>query len=269
MSDSDLSQFPSAGRDNLRLLVAYVKLIDALQADSSPTDAMRSSFEDVLVGFGAERGVLLDPMENPPKNIVCHKGLKPEQLGAIAEGMSAPGVSSSLIQTVKGTRAGAIFQHPLLNRSGRRTAALAENHSAICAPVLDPTETQVRAIYYFQNTGPSLAKAYKDVDLVLLQTFTQVISRIFTQREMSDITSDATLTLAEIRNHYTARALRNRVAVYKDNYEKAAESLGTTRSTLYRLLSQFDILTRGKQLELERAGEKVERNLRGGDEGAV
>jgi DNA-binding NtrC family response regulator len=84
---------------------------------------------------------------------------------------------------------------------------------------------------------------------------------------MSDITSDPTLTRAEIRNHYTARALRNRVAVYRDNYEKAAETLGTTRSTLYRLLSQFDILTRSKRVELERAGEEVERNLRGGEEG--
>jgi hypothetical protein len=248
MTDSDPGS-ATTGRDNRRLLAAYIRLIDALQADASPLEAMRSSFDDVLVGFGAERGVLLDPAVDPPANIVCHEGLGPDQVGAIAEGRSATGVSSSLIQSVKATRAGAIFQHPLVRRSGHRTAALAENHSAICAPVLDPTETQVRAIYYFQNTGPNLARAYKDVDLVLLQTFAQVVSRIFTQRELSDITSDPSLTLAEIRHHYTARALRSRLAVYRDNHQEASESLGTTRATFYRLLRQFDITP-----QTERAG---------------
>lgn len=256
MSTPPFSDMPE-GRDYVRLVAVISEIATALGEEADPLDAMKATFDDLVGVFGAERAVLLNPRAASPHNVVCHHGLKPEHLGAISRGESRPGISSTTIASVMQRKQPEIVEHPLLAASGRRTASLGENFSVICAPVLDPTGSVVLAIYYFQNTGPNLKKAYRLQDMQLLDGICTFMTLLATQREMQDLSVRPDLTLDEVREEYSKRTIAHRIRYYRDNYERAAETLGITRGSLYRLLGQYGLPTLREARADLRLGEEI------------
>lgn len=269
MSDIPFATIPAAGRDYVRLLTAMCRLVDALAVEAAAKDALRETFDDVVAGFEAEKAVVLIPQfasEQPRFDVLASSArLKPEQLAGIRSGKSAPGVSSRMILKVLESRQPAILEHPMFLQGTARTAAFTEgiNYSAMCAPVLDPTRLDVRALYYLQNTGPDLTRAYRHIDLQFLAAFTELAGRIFAHHdELTTAGAYPGLTLQEIRARLTERVIRRRIEDCGGKYKAAAASLGLSRASFYRLLDHYKIPTRTEQRELDRETEDLSEEQR-------
>ena len=247
---------PASGRDYVLLMEAMARLVDVLTSEGDPLDGMRETFDHVVEGFGAEKALILIPQ---PEGRVRFEVLastarvKPKQLAAIRAGQSAEGISSSMIQAVFKARQPAIVEHPMFLDGPARTAAFAAgNYSAMCAPVLDATRLEIRALYYLQNTGPDLTRAYRHVDLRFLIALTELLGRLFTfQQELNLAAGYPGLALRDIRARITERVVRQRIRDCGGNYKRAATSLGLSRASFYRVLELYSIPTRNEQRQID------------------
>lgn len=252
-SDTPFPAIPAAGRDYVLLLEAMAHLVDVLTSEGDPGDAMREIFDAVVAGFGAEKALILIPKEQGPARfdaLASTPRVKPAQIAAIRAGQSAEGISSSMIQAAFRERLPKIVEHPMLQVDRARTAAFAQhgNYSAMCAPVLDATRLQVKAIWYLQNTGPDLTRAYRHSDLRFLVSLVELMGRLFVfQAELSTAAGYPGLSLRDIRTRITERVVRQRIRDCGGNYKRTAMSLGLSRASFYRLLELYNIPTRGEQ----------------------
>jgi len=260
ISDSPFPAIPTAGRDYALLLEAMAHLVDVLTSEGEPQDAMREIFEGVVQGFGAEKALILIPKSQGPVRfdvLASTPRVKPAQIAAVRAGQSAEGISSSMIQAVLRERQPAIVEHPMLLAGAARTAAFAQqgNYSAMCAPVLDATRLEVRALWYVQNTGPDLTRAYRHIDLRFLIALVDLMGRLFVfQSELSTAAGYPGLALRDIRARITERVVRQRIRDCGGNYKKAAQTLGLSRAAFYRLLEFYSIPNKGEQRLIDRAG---------------
>lgn len=268
---------PVMGRDYPRLMAGAARLAEDLgDKVGGPLSAIKVSFEDLVAGFGAARALIVQPeyaAEGRVPNklqILAHHNVKPEDLAAVAEGRSAPGISSSMLKRAISSGAPELIQHPLLSRGAEKTAAFMEegdrvrNYSAICAPVRDPSRVRVEAVYYFQSiTGQDLRRAYRDEDLQYLRAVTQLVESVLALH-YELLGAAGGYTYKELVDRFKERIIRQALRITGNNYQRAVTMLGMSPSLFYRNLERFGIpLSR----DMQKARQAAKKSLvRSGDD---
>lgn len=163
--------------------MALSEALRALSHGGAEADALRDSFEAATAGCGARKALLLLVEGREPLRLRALevKGrLDPEQVRALEEGSSAPGVSVTAIRRVIETREPFVVQDPRLVADGHLTSAFAdpgENFSVLCAPVLNAGDESIVAVLYFQNSVPG--EAYVEADVDWVDSYTRALSHAF------------------------------------------------------------------------------------------
>ncbi|MEP7009220.1 MAG: sigma 54-interacting transcriptional regulator [Acidobacteriota bacterium] len=209
---------PKTTRDPSRLVDAVNELLAFLASDrGDQREALRTSFEAVAAGLGAQNAVLLLVERTAPLTLRCiHSlgGLTREQLVACEEGRSVRGVSPSVIRRVVETGRPERIHDSLQLGDGWRTSSLDNTRwSVLCAPVHDPSDGAVLAVIYLQNQG--LAAAYGEPDLACLGSYGSAAGRLLGYH---------------FRAQRQARELKQRIAQHEE-IENAPEILGESTHT--------------------------------------
>ena len=173
-------------RDYVRLLGAMSNVMRALREEAPQEEVLRRSFRKAVEGFCSHRALLLlvdDEGEPPVLRRLEARGLTDAQVRACEMGESVKGVSSKLIRNVIRERRLRIIQNPFFLSPADRTYSLqgeqGELYSALCAPILDPSGTRIRAVVYLSNVGPDPAEAYGEADGEVLEEYTAALAHVF------------------------------------------------------------------------------------------
>jgi DNA-binding NtrC family response regulator len=161
------------GRDHGALLRSLNAVLRVLWDEGGEVEALRASFGDAAVGFGADNALLLlidgdEPQRLRALEVRGH--LTPDQVRACESGESVKGVSPSVIRSVISSGRPELIRDPRLLPAASRTASLiGASFSVVCAPILDHAQERVLAVVYFQNEGA--AAAYQDADLAWIELY--------------------------------------------------------------------------------------------------
>jgi DNA-binding NtrC family response regulator len=170
-------------RDYSLLCLALSEALRAFSRGGAEAEALRDSFAAAVRGVGARQALLLLVEGREPlklRALEVKGDLNLEQVRALEQGISAPGVSSSAIKRVIETRETCVVQDPRLLADANPTSAFAdphENFSVLCAPVLTAGDGSIVAILYFQNSVPG--EAYLETDVEWMDTYTRAIAHAF------------------------------------------------------------------------------------------
>lgn len=256
------------GRNYQRLTVAVIRVVEALNYDDTDdiTEIMRSGFEDMVAGFGADRAALLVPEVGGFK-VIETNGLRREHQETLAKGESTHGISGSYLRDVLRTGKPFILEHPShLAASARETTAIprTSNYSVLIGPLLHPREkNRVDALYYFQTQG--VENAYMLPDLVFLTTYLELLKKM---REHHIVLSEdpyITGTHRDVEELALRKAIMLRLERFDWKMNKVQESLGLERGSFYRILERLKIPNKREAVQKETvekigelAGEPVE-----------
>jgi DNA-binding NtrC family response regulator len=161
------------GRDHGALLRSLNAVLRVLWDEGGEVEALRASFADAALGFGADNALLLlieaaDPLRL--RALEVRGRLRPDQVRACESGESVKGVSPSVIRSVIASRRPELIRDPRLRPAASRTASLVgASFSVLCAPILDHAHERVLAVVYFQNEGA--AAAYEEADLAWIELY--------------------------------------------------------------------------------------------------
>jgi DNA-binding NtrC family response regulator len=170
-------------RDYSLLCLALSEALRAFSRGGAEEEALKDSFEAAVRGVGARKALLLLVEGREPlklRALQVKGNLNLEQVKALEQGSSAPGVSASAIKRVIETRETYVVQDPRLLADANLTSAFAdprENFSVLCAPVLNAGDESIIAVLYFQNSVPG--EAYLETDVEWMDTYTRAIAHAF------------------------------------------------------------------------------------------
>lgn len=169
-------------RDYPRLFAAMNVVLEVLVGGGDEAAALERSLESAARGFGADKALLLRVECAQPLRLrrLAVRGLSERQVVACERGESVPGVSSSVIRAVVGSRRARVVRNPYLLGDGEETPALmGHNYSVLCSPVLDPVQDQPLAVLYFQSHTQRPGDVYGEDDVVWLSGYATAVGRAF------------------------------------------------------------------------------------------
>jgi two-component system response regulator PilR (NtrC family) len=136
------------------LLEAISHAMRVLEGGGDEEDALRESFRMASRGLGSERSFLarLNEMQWVT-DVVESEGLEQGELKAVRAGLSAPGLSLSLVRQAAARLQVEHLEDTRLARLREMTGSLRNGEwSVVCAPILDvQTRRSATAVLYFQT----------------------------------------------------------------------------------------------------------------------
>jgi transcriptional regulator with GAF, ATPase, and Fis domain len=167
------------GRDETALLHALTRALAVLVRSGGPESALRESFVHAMTGLGAEKGVLIQVLQQHPLGleILYATGLSPEDEAACREQRPSPGISPTVIgKAVESGEAQLIENSSVMGLDA--TASLrGRPYSVLCAPVADSLTGGAVAVLYFQNEA---RRAFEAEDLEWLTAYAAALGQALT-----------------------------------------------------------------------------------------
>jgi len=167
------------GRDETALLHALTKALAVLVQSGGQQSALRESFVDALTGLGAEKGVLIHVRQQDPLelDVLCARGLSPENEAAFRDLRSSPGISPSLIRKAIEDGQARLIENSSVLGLDATPSLRGRPYSVLCVPVADSLTRDTVAVLYFQNEA---RRAFGAEDLEWLAAYAAALGQALT-----------------------------------------------------------------------------------------
>lgn len=167
------------GRDETALLHALTRALAVLVRSGGPESALRESFVHAMTGLGAEKGVLVQVLQqHPPEvEILYATGLSPENEAACRLLRSSPGISPTVIRSAIEDGEARLIENSSVMGLDATASLRGRPYSVLCAPVADSLTGGVVAVLYFQN---EVRRAFEAEDLEWLAAYAAALGQALT-----------------------------------------------------------------------------------------
>jgi len=167
------------GRDETALLHALTRALAVLVQRGGQQSALRESFADAMTGLGAEKGVLVQVRQQDPLGLelLCAKGLSPENEAAFRDLRSSPGISPSLMRKAIEDGQARLIENSSVLGLDATPSLRGRPYSVLCAPVADSLTRDTVAVLYFQNEA---RRAFEAEDLEWLAAYAAALGQALT-----------------------------------------------------------------------------------------
>ena len=174
-----LFETPQRGRDETALLHALTRALAVLVKSGGPESALRESFVHAMTGLGAEKGVLIQVLQQHPieVEILYATGLSPENEAACRELRSSPGISPTVIRKAIEDGEPRLIENSSVMGLDATAALRGRPYSVLCAPVADSLTGGAVAVLYFQNEA---RRAFEAEDLEWLTAYAAALGQALT-----------------------------------------------------------------------------------------
>ncbi len=215
-----LERDAARSRDEKALLTALTTALSTLVRAGDTGAALRQSFIHAIGGLDAEKGVVVQLVEaDPPQlEILCGRGLTPENEAACQELRSSPGISPSVVRQALETGEPRLVENSQVGGLDQTASLHGQPYSVICAPVMDSLTRAPIAVLYFQN---DVRHAFDSEDLEWLTSYAAVLGHaltlhVSTQRQLQEMRTEWKVAedVVIVGDSLATRRLRERLDTY-------------------------------------------------------